>query len=88
MMEYKRGQEEDSFLRNLNVSLENVEIIGAKGTQIFVWHTKTEYPNVINPRQITNDELKFTNLGKLCEKYNEQCLNKQGQVQNCSRRSP
>ena len=67
LMKYERGNEEDSFLKNLNVSSSEIEVLGKKGTETFVWHTKTEPPEFKNPRKLTKYEMKSTNLGKLCQ---------------------
>lgn len=40
-MPYKAGYEEDLFLRNLHIKLEDIEPMGNDCTEVLVWHTKT-----------------------------------------------
>ena len=58
LMKYERGNEEDSFLKNLNVSFGEIEVLGKKGTETFVWHTKTEPPEFKNPRKQSSQNMK------------------------------
>ena len=40
-MPYKAGYEEDMFLQNLSIQLEDIEPLAAGCTEVLVWHTKT-----------------------------------------------
>lgn len=40
-MPYKAGYEEDMFIQNLRISLDEIEPLGEGCTEVLVWHTKT-----------------------------------------------
>lgn len=40
-MPYKAGYEEDIFLQNLNITLDDIEPMAGDCEEVMVWHTKT-----------------------------------------------
>ena len=45
-MAFRRGFEEDAFLRNINVEPKDFQFPCENCTKIYVWHTKTQKPNI------------------------------------------
>jgi len=64
-MPYKAGYEEDFFLQNLHIKLEDIEPMANQCTEILVWHTKTVKGKKAN-LLLEEDENEFhSNLKKL-----------------------
>ena len=46
LMAFRRGFEEEDFLRNINVEPKDFQFPCDNCTKIYVWHTKTQKPNI------------------------------------------
>ena len=46
IMAFRRGFEEDAFLRNINVEPKDFQFPCDNCTKIYVWHTKTQKPTI------------------------------------------
>jgi len=65
-MAFKAGHEEDLFLRDLGVKLQDLEVKANGGTEILVWHTRTESKPAPHLRLPSNsDAANETNLQAL-----------------------
>ncbi len=53
-MPYKAGHEEDLFLRNLGISVSDVEVAANNCTEVFVWHTQTQKSTAPKVKPITS----------------------------------
>jgi len=63
-MPYKAGYEEDIFLQNLNITLDDIEPLAKNCEEVMVWHTKTVKEKKVNLK-VENEEK--TNLGRLLQ---------------------
>lgn len=74
-MPYKAGFEEDRFLRNNNITLEDIEPKANNCTEILVWHTQTRRKNVakllMNIKSMESNPLHF-NLALLIREVTHQ----------------
>jgi len=64
-MPYKAGYEEDFFLQNLHIKLEDIEPMANQCTEILVWHTKTVKGKKANLLLEEDDNEFPSNLKKL-----------------------
>jgi len=65
-MPYKAGYEEDFFLQNLHIKLEDIEPMASDCTEILVWHTKTVKEKKSNLKlDIDDQRSQESNLQKL-----------------------
>ena len=66
-MPYKAGYEEDVFLQNLNLTLDDIEPMASDCTEVLVWHTKTVKEKKSSLRPLEETRAMESNLGKLLE---------------------
>ena len=66
-MPYKAGYEEDVFLQNLNLTLDDIEPMASDCTEVLVWHTKTVKEKKSSLRPLDETRAMESNLGKLLE---------------------
>lgn len=65
-MPYKAGYEEDEFLKNLDLKLEQIEPLANNCTEVLVWHTQTKREHIPTIKISTSIlETDKTSLGML-----------------------
>ena len=66
-MPYKAGYEEDVFLQNLNLTLDDIEPLASDCTEVLVWHTKTVKEKKSSLKPLDEARASKSNLGQLLE---------------------
>lgn len=66
-MPYKAGYEEDVFLQNLNLTLDDIEPLASDCTEVLVWHTKTVKEKKSSLKPLEEARASKSNLGQLLE---------------------
>jgi len=66
-MPYKAGYEEDLFLQNLHINLEDIEPMASDCTEVLVWHTKTVKEKKSNLKLDSDERSQESNLYKLLD---------------------
>ena len=64
-MAFKKGYEEEAYLKNMETKIEEVEFMAQNCTEIYVWHTRTVNPEFRSFKGIPKPVDERTNLGPL-----------------------
>lgn len=65
LMPFKKGFEEEGFLKIMQVPPNRVQFLASNCTKVYVWHTKTVNPTFYNFKDIPKEVDEKTNLGPL-----------------------
>ena len=66
-MPYRAGYEEDVFMHNLNLTLEDIDPMASECTEVSVWHTETVKEKKSSLKPLDEARALKSNLGKLIE---------------------